>query len=183
VWPIVTGGRLTTVAISKFFTVSNSVLLTFLLTPWCRALLEKQTGSQLVENFPAFYGARRFITAFTTAKPPAPVLRQINSVAAPSYFMKIYFNIIWVFQVVCYSQVTPPKTYIHLSSPPYVLHAPPISFFSILSPEYPYLRILSHGVSESFLCLCWTYDAGGASGSHSECTVFTVTPSTGSDFH
>jgi hypothetical protein len=48
--------------------------------------------------------------------------------------------------------------------------------------SYLCLCILSHGVRETSVCLCWTYDAG-ASGSHSECTVFTVTPSTGTDFH
>ena len=43
-------------------------LLTYLLTPWSRVLLEKLTGSQLVKKFPAFYGTWRFITAFTTAR-------------------------------------------------------------------------------------------------------------------
>jgi hypothetical protein len=43
-------------------------LLTYLLTPWCRVLLEQLTGSQLVKKFPSFYGTRRFITAFTTAR-------------------------------------------------------------------------------------------------------------------
>jgi hypothetical protein len=32
---------------------------------WNRALLEKLPIVQLLENFPAFYGTRRFITAFT----------------------------------------------------------------------------------------------------------------------
>ena len=41
---------------------------TYLLTPWCRVLLEKLTGLQLVKKFPAFYGTRRFITAFTSAR-------------------------------------------------------------------------------------------------------------------
>ena len=41
-------------------------LLTYLLTPWCRVLLEKLTGLQLVKKFPAFYGTRMFITALTT---------------------------------------------------------------------------------------------------------------------
>ena len=39
-----------------------------LLTPWCRVLLEKLTGLQLVKKFPAFHGARRFITALTTVR-------------------------------------------------------------------------------------------------------------------
>ena len=38
------------------------------LTPWSRVRLEKPTGSQLVKKFPAFYGTRRFITAFTSAR-------------------------------------------------------------------------------------------------------------------
>jgi len=37
------------------------------LTPWIRVLPEKLTGPQLVRKFPAFYGTRRFITAFTSA--------------------------------------------------------------------------------------------------------------------
>ena len=41
-------------------------LLTNLLTPWCRALLEKLTGLQLVKKFPAFHGTRMFITALTS---------------------------------------------------------------------------------------------------------------------
>ena len=40
--------------------------LTYILTPWCRVLLEKLTGLQLVKKFPAFYGTRRFITALTS---------------------------------------------------------------------------------------------------------------------
>ena len=40
----------------------------YLLTPWCRVLLEKLTGLQLVKKFPVFYGTRRFITAFTSAR-------------------------------------------------------------------------------------------------------------------
>ena len=42
-------------------------LLTYLLTPCSRVLLEKLTVSQLVKKFSAFYGTRRFITAFTSA--------------------------------------------------------------------------------------------------------------------
>ena len=41
---------------------------TDLLTPWSRVLLEKLTGFQLVKNFPALYGTRKFITAYTNAR-------------------------------------------------------------------------------------------------------------------
>ena len=39
---------------------------TYVLTPWCRVLLEKLTGLQLVKKFPAFHGTRRFITVLTS---------------------------------------------------------------------------------------------------------------------
>ena len=46
----------------------RTYLLTYLLTPWCRVLLEKLTVWQLVKKFPAFYGTRRFITALTSVR-------------------------------------------------------------------------------------------------------------------
>ena len=46
----------------------NIYLLTYLLTPWCRVLLEKLTGLQLVKKFPAFHGTRKFITALTSVR-------------------------------------------------------------------------------------------------------------------
>jgi len=39
-----------------------------LLAPCSRVLLEKLTGLQLVKKFPSFYGTRRFITAFISAR-------------------------------------------------------------------------------------------------------------------
>ena len=45
----------------------NVHLLTYLLTPWCRVLLEKLTGLQLVKKFPVF-GTRRFITALKSVR-------------------------------------------------------------------------------------------------------------------
>jgi len=39
------------------------------------------------------------------------------------YYIPIYA---WVYQVVSFPQVSPPKTCTHLSSPPQVLHSPPI---------------------------------------------------------
>jgi len=75
-----------------------------------------------------------------------------------SYYSPIYA---WVSQVVSFLQVSPPKLCIRLSSPPYALHVPPISFFSdfitrtILGEQY---RSLSsslcsflHSLVSSFL--------------------------------
>jgi len=36
--------------------LNDTVLCNNLLTPWCRVLLEKLTGLQLVKKFPAFHG-------------------------------------------------------------------------------------------------------------------------------
>ena len=47
-----------------------TLMLTYLVTPWCRVLLEKLTGLQLVKKYPEFYGTRRFITAFTNFRHP-----------------------------------------------------------------------------------------------------------------
>jgi len=44
------------------------IILTYLLTPWSRVLLEKLAGLQLVKKFPMFYGTRRFLTALTSAR-------------------------------------------------------------------------------------------------------------------
>jgi hypothetical protein len=48
-------------------TIFREPLLT-VLTPWSIVLLEKLTGSQMVKKCPAFYGTRKFITAFTNAR-------------------------------------------------------------------------------------------------------------------
>ena len=49
-------------------TYSLTYLLTYLLTPWCRVLLEKLTGLQLVKKFPTFHGIRRLIIALTSVR-------------------------------------------------------------------------------------------------------------------
>ena len=51
-----------------FLSIAFSVPLTYLLTPWCRVLLEKLTGLQLFKKFPAFHGTRMFITALTSVR-------------------------------------------------------------------------------------------------------------------
>ena len=48
--------------------ITKAYLLTYLLTPWCRVLLEKLTGLQLVKKFPALHRTRRFITALTSVR-------------------------------------------------------------------------------------------------------------------
>ena len=48
--------------------IKHNFSITYLLTPWCRVVLEKLTGLQLVKKFPAFHGTRRFITALTSVR-------------------------------------------------------------------------------------------------------------------
>jgi len=46
--------------------VDNLGAAQLLLTPWSRVLPEQLTFPQLVKKFPAVYGTRRFIAAFTS---------------------------------------------------------------------------------------------------------------------
>ena len=78
----------------KFFNIH----LIYLLTPWCRVLLEKLTGLQLVKKFPEFHGTRRFITALTSVRHlslswASPI--QPNPAHTPtSHLLEIHPNII-----------------------------------------------------------------------------------------
>ena len=103
-----------------YYLFNMAYLLNYLLISWNRALLEKSNGSQLVKKF---YGARRFITAFASARhlslswarsihsmPPIPL-----SEYPFKYFTPIYP---WVFQVVSFPQVSLSKPFTLLYSPP-----------------------------------------------------------------
>jgi hypothetical protein len=47
---------------------NNCRLLTYLLTPWSRVLLEKLTGFAASQEIPRIYGTRKFITVLTSAR-------------------------------------------------------------------------------------------------------------------
>ena len=119
------------------FTI-RQVNLAYLLTPWCRVLLEKLTGLQLVKKFPAFHGTRRFITALTS------VLHLSLSWVSP--MQSIYPHpTSWRSILILFTHLRlglpsgllpsgfPTKTLYTPSPHPYAPHAQPISFFSILS--------------------------------------------------
>ena len=77
----------------------------------------------------------------------------------PSYYYPPIYA--WVSQVVSFPQVSPPKPCTSLSSPPYALHAPPVSFFSILSPDLQHnikqkLRTNVAQISSAAFPVIWT---------------------------
>ena len=80
--------------------------ITYLLTPWCRVLLEKLTGLHLVKKFPPFHGTRRFITALTS------VCHLSLSWASP--IQSIYIT--WVIYTVIYKYILLIKTEMHYFS-------------------------------------------------------------------
>jgi len=56
-------------------------LLTYLLTPWSRVLLEKLTGSEASQEIPRIFGTRMFITVLTSARHLS--LSGANSIQSP----------------------------------------------------------------------------------------------------
>jgi hypothetical protein len=50
------------------YSIWSAIPTYYLLAPRSRILLEKLTGFQTLKKFPAFYGTRRLITAFTSAR-------------------------------------------------------------------------------------------------------------------
>ena len=112
-------------------------LLTNLLTPWCKVLLEKLTGLQLVKKFPAFHGTQRFITALTSVRHLslswASPIQSINPRPTSWRFILILSTHLRLgLPSGVFPSVFPTKTLYTPSPHPYSPHSEPISFFSIL---------------------------------------------------
>ena len=135
--------------VSGAFQKFRKTTVTYLLTPWCRVLLEKLTGLQLVKKFPAFHGTRRFITALTS-------VRYLSlSWASPIQFIYPHPTS-WRSILIVSTHLRlglpsgllpsgfPTKTLYTPSPRPYAPHAQPISFFSILSPAQYWVRSTNH---------------------------------------
>ena len=126
---------------------------TYLLTPWCRVILEKLTGLQLVKKFPAFHGTRRFITALTSVRHLSlPWASPIQSIYLhPTSWSSIVIST--HLRLGLPSGLLPsdfPSKILYTPSPhPYAPHAQPISFFPIFSPAQYRVRSTDHYTSQT----------------------------------
>jgi hypothetical protein len=99
---------------------------------WSWDLLEKPPVVRPLKNFPAFYGSRRFITVFTRALLWSLSWdRSIQFILSPLISLRSTYccspTYTLVFLVVSFLPAFPPIFHMNYSSPPFVLHALPIS--------------------------------------------------------
>jgi hypothetical protein len=132
------------------------------LIPCSRILPKILTASVLTAKFPEIYGNRKFITAFIRVRHLSLSWAKTIQFIPPSPFLKIYFNIIFLFTPghlaeASFRRVSPRKSCMHISSPSYVLHARPISFFETDTYwwKFKYFSHLKSDVSNE--CLKYTY--------------------------
>ena len=129
----------------------NSLIIdiTYLLTLWCRVLLENLTGLQLVKKFPAFHGTRRFITALTSVRHPSlSWASPIQSIHPHPTSWRSILILSTHLRLGLPSGLSPsgfPTKTLYTPSPyPYAPHIQPISFLSILSPAQYWVRSTDH---------------------------------------
>ena len=111
----------------------------YLLTPWCRVLLEKLTGLQLVKKFPTFYGTRKFITALTSVRHlslswASPIQSTYPHPTSWRSILILSTHLRLGLLSGLFPSGFPPRPYTPPSPHSCAPYAQPISFFSILSP-------------------------------------------------
>jgi len=112
----------------------------------------KANKSSTSQDIPALYITRKFIIAFTEAHHLSLSWNKTIQSISPSHYFKTNFNIILPSKPrsskYFFPSGFPTKTLYapHLSSPPYMLHAPPISLFLIRLPEQYLARSTDHKI-------------------------------------
>ena len=127
---------------------NTECILTYLLTPWCRVLLENLTGLQLVKKFPTFHGTQRFITALTSIRHLslswASPIHSIYPHPTSWRSILISTHLRLGLPSSLFPSGFPTKTLYTPSPRPYAPYAQTISFFSILSPSQNWVRNTNH---------------------------------------
>jgi hypothetical protein len=124
------------------------LLSTYLLTPWSRVLPGEANWFAASQKIPRVLWNPKVPHRTHKRSPPIPILSQPNPVLTPtSHLLKIHPNIILPSTPRSpqrsLSLRLPHQNPVH-TSPFYVLHAPPIVIFSILSPARCLVRSTDH---------------------------------------
>ena len=123
--------------------------LPYLLTPWCRVLLEKLTGLQLVKKFPTFHGTQRFITVLTSVRHLSlswanPIQSTYPHPTSWRFILILSTHLRLGLPSGLFPSGFPTKTLYTPSLYLYAPHSQPISFFSILSPAQYWVTSTNH---------------------------------------